>query len=269
MVLLGCFGVGCGSMVWLDEMGHLNLRGTMQGICTSKGKILSDLKFCALVCGGNDCLLLNEDGEVYAFGDNTYGYLGVSEKLVKKPMKVEGIPRIVFMENYERGYFLLDELGGVWVCGHVADVIGLEHNQYKFKKLSDLPPMITIAAMSHQNALFVDGNGLLWSSGRRVGFNLWTPEDIRYYGPIRVELELPIIQGVAVTTSGPFLLDTSQQLWHITNDEIINVSERDLLPPFKFIIAFSHSPFALDEEECGRICSCWIIKLIDDMMHWN
>jgi alpha-tubulin suppressor-like RCC1 family protein len=81
-----------------------------------------------LAAGFDHSLALTENGEIYAWGDNTYGQVGIdsAKGIVSGPQKIESLPKIVEMSAGFRHSMALDEDGGVWVWGNnIAGQLGI------------------------------------------------------------------------------------------------------------------------------------------------
>lgn len=64
--------------------------------------------------------IINEDDDVYVFGDNSYGQLGLGDYDNRhSPAKLENLPKIMSTATGDLFTLLLDFNGGVWICGKI------------------------------------------------------------------------------------------------------------------------------------------------------
>ena len=122
-----------------------------------KVKGVTKIKRVAASYGGH-CLALNSDGKVWAWGNNSYGQLGIGDKeTVLTPVVIDKLTQI---EDIAVGYnysAALDKEGNVWVWGN---------NQSSYpQKVKGLNNVIDISAgQSHMLALRNDGTVWIWGN---------------------------------------------------------------------------------------------------------
>jgi len=79
-----------------------------------------------IAAGGNHCLALDADGNVWAWGDNTYGQLGngtYNDSVY--PVKVTGLPEIIMIAAGQKHSIAIDKNGNLWVWGqNISGQIG-------------------------------------------------------------------------------------------------------------------------------------------------
>lgn len=96
--------------------------GSGRGVANISG--LSGIKFDKIFSGTTSMFATTEDGDLYAWGDNRYGQLGLGGRFNRTgPRKVEGLPgRVVQVDNGEEHTVVLLENGDVYTAG--ADTFG-------------------------------------------------------------------------------------------------------------------------------------------------
>ena len=106
-----------------------NAHGQLANYSTSGTSSRIDIpeKVSQLAAGFDHSLVLTENGTVYAWGDNTYGQVGINSAkgIVSGPQKVEGLPTIIEISAGFRHSMALDTYGNVWVWGNnIAGQLG-------------------------------------------------------------------------------------------------------------------------------------------------
>ncbi len=112
-------------------------------------------------------LLCNEAGEVYAWGDNAYGQLGIGSRANKEiPMLVEGLTDIIAVSAGDFHSLALSRSGDVYSWGR--NTFGQLGNGSSAAsavpvRVSGIPPAIMISAGgSHSIVLGLDGYAYAW-----------------------------------------------------------------------------------------------------------
>jgi len=86
------------------------------------GNLFDNKKITAISACENTSFALTEDGEIYSFGDNYYGELGIgeSERNVYKtsPVKIESLPKIKKISSFVTTFMALDYNNNVFVWGN-------------------------------------------------------------------------------------------------------------------------------------------------------
>ena len=149
---------------------------------------------------GNHTLLLDLEGELWAFGANSFGQLGVGSKdKVCVPTKVSwNGPKPVQVDGGLVHSLVLDEEGGVWEAGRSRAA----PYPTTFQLVTDLPPVSRVAA-GYCHSAAVDINGALW---------VWTnaQTDLQWASCTLTRVEgLPPVQKVVCGRN--FLLAEAQE----------------------------------------------------------
>ena len=147
------------------------------------------VQFC---CGFHHSLLLDEEGNVFGFGINSYGCLGISNTTENKSKvtKITGIPPIKTVACAGYSSYLIDIEGNVWSCGRNATGQlgnGRVENLYfpeKISTISDIVQLSTgsygyhVLAKNSQNEIFVVGDNTYGQLGTGDKKSILTPEQI-------------------------------------------------------------------------------------------
>ncbi len=90
--------------------------GTIKGL---PAQVTGLPKVVSIAVGNNHRLALTKDGEVWSWGDwNHYGQLGTGDTEPRtKPVKVEGLPKIVSIAAGVWHSMAVDAYGNIWVWG--------------------------------------------------------------------------------------------------------------------------------------------------------
>ncbi len=118
-------------------------------------------------CGLYHTVLLNEAGEVYVWGDNSFGQLGIGSASNKEiPVKVEGLEDIVMVSAGAYHTLALTRSGEVYAWGR--NTYGQVGNGTTMVcgspvKIADIPAMTAVSAGAfHSMALAADGTVYAW-----------------------------------------------------------------------------------------------------------
>ena len=125
-------------------------------------------------CGRNHMAIVNFDGRVLTFGENSYKQLGLPETYTDISYYIPMlVPNLHNIKKVECGiYFtsVLDEFGNVWFCGTINEEAGNEINYgYPTDGLSkiinpirlDINNVVDISA-GHRQLGILDANGEVW-----------------------------------------------------------------------------------------------------------
>ena len=135
---------------------------------------VQDLPPVAAVCGGSShTMYLDINGIVWGVGDNSYGQAGVSSPglILAGKTQVVNVPRI---KSFAAGLIhsvLLDENGGVWICGqNTFGQLGTgwtTRQKGTLHQVTNLPPIQSVRAGAYQTFL-IDTSGNVWATGRNA-----------------------------------------------------------------------------------------------------
>jgi len=81
------------------------------------------------LCGGDShSLLLSNDGELYSWGNNSFGQSGQGEDhLIKEPRKIDGLENIVDIGAWGNYSIAINETGDVYGFGELRDITGADN----------------------------------------------------------------------------------------------------------------------------------------------
>ena len=120
-------------------------------------------------------IFIESNGSVWVCGNNTHSQLGLvlpenADRNIKRVLKLNNIPPIIFACGGQYHTLLLDEEGKVWACGsNISNRLGVPDLSGKelecVSEILSLPSMQTVAAgLAFSVAL--DCNGGVWCAGQ-------------------------------------------------------------------------------------------------------
>ena len=183
------------------------------GIQDGSDTTVPEIKFTKIATGNTHTLALDTEGNVYSFGQNGYGQLGIQgiSTNIHYPTKIEGLENIVKIGAFEHISIALDKDGNVYVWGNgfgvtptklnfhskVIDIsrkLILSENGTVWKiddlngKISGLTNIVEIASgNSHNLALSADGKVYSW--GNNSYGQLGTGNTVTNYTPTLVDIK--------------------------------------------------------------------------------
>ena len=130
---------------------------------------------------GNHTILLSLEGDLWAFGYNSEGQLGLghnSERLEKVPWKG---PQPVQVDWGVFHSLVLDAEGGVWQAGTSR----FSTSPLTFERVPEVPPMALVAAgISHSAALDTEGGLWVWTCKDDLSWALSLPQRVEGLPPL-------------------------------------------------------------------------------------
>lgn len=125
-------------------------------------------------CGGFDhYLFLDKDGNVWGYGSNRFGQLGLPLDVggTQTMTKVENIPRMKFISAGRYSSIMIDEFGNTWGCGkNLNGKFGLDCN-LNSTVLQIIPeiPKMKLAFCEDEHAVYVDEYEQVYACGLNRG----------------------------------------------------------------------------------------------------
>lgn len=133
-------------------------------------------KIIAIGAGDSTVTVLNKQGEVYAWGSNIYGELGIESNNVIEiaPKKVEALSDIRYLSGGKNYNAVLNKQGEIFICGvnnHGELGIGTKTNENTYKKLEGINEIIDIDLRKY---LYYNGKKR-WNSLGKWRLFSWRP----------------------------------------------------------------------------------------------
>jgi len=151
-----------------NDYGQLGLGREPRALIPTLIPFDSTIRFQAVVAGEEYTLALDENGEVWGFGANENGQLGIgSEDRSDEIVKIPGLVNVISICAGYRHSIALDSFGNVWSWGYNADgQLGLGHQTTRSTptKIPNLYDIIQISSGCFHN-LALDVHGFVWSFG--------------------------------------------------------------------------------------------------------
>lgn len=160
----------------IDENGFLWSCGSNQSLqlgsgCGSRRETvtkhlekISEERFFMVSCGSRHVMALDENGFLWACGDNFNGQLGLGDKQNRYSLTKINEQRFISVSCGFSSTVALDENGFLWACGtnnYGQLGFGDNQNRYTLEKISNQRFVKMSRGTSHTAAL--DENGFLWS----------------------------------------------------------------------------------------------------------
>lgn len=150
-----------------------NSHGQLANYSTSGFSSEIDLpeQIVQVAAGFDHTLALGESGAIYAWGDNTYGQVGIdsAKGIVSGPQRVEGLPQIKEISAGFRHSLALDENGNLWVWGNnIAGQLGTgDRSDLRRPTPVELPDKAVGIAAGHRFSLVTLENGKVYGWGAK------------------------------------------------------------------------------------------------------
>ncbi|MEI7027393.1 hypothetical protein WBG83_17025 [Paenibacillus sp. y28] len=150
-----------------------NAHGQLANFSTSGTTSTIDIpeKVSQVAAGFDHSLALTAEGAVYAWGDNTYGQVGINSAkgVVSGPQKLSSLPLITAVAAGFRHSMALDEGGRVWVWGNnIAGQLGTgDRIDVRKPTLIDLPGKAVRISAGHRFSLVTLDNGKVYGWGAK------------------------------------------------------------------------------------------------------
>jgi alpha-tubulin suppressor-like RCC1 family protein len=136
-------------------------------------------KIVSLAAGGSHSLVLNEEGQVFSFGGNDRGQLGLGDtinRLLPELLSITGLRRVVAISAGHIHSLFLDIQGQVFGCGcHKSGQLGHKKNKIVPTLINlthlDSPKIIAISA-GYNHSLLLSAKGQVFSFGSNISGQL-------------------------------------------------------------------------------------------------
>lgn len=184
----------------------------------------NNIKFKAIAAGCWHSLILDEDGEVWSFGSDAYGQLGLgSIKTSRVPRKIElrdnkGLQKVKAIAAGKFYSLILDVDGNIWEWGqrpyndrggtpvqkniipariHISD----KGEEVRFKAI----------AAAYKHCLLLDENGFVWSFGSNQNQQLTSDKSVKSYECPTKDSSAPQIRAIFAISSASIYKDNDNR----------------------------------------------------------
>jgi alpha-tubulin suppressor-like RCC1 family protein len=145
----------------------------------------------------NSYFCITTDGELFVWGDNEDGALGLSSKYLNTPTKVEIPGKIIDVTTSGRYTLILDSTGNVYETGYIDQYYDKETKSwegiysFEFKKINDIKNITSISTRGESLALDINEKVYFWIGGytsqNQSPYINDTADIIKYFDGIKTE----------------------------------------------------------------------------------
>jgi alpha-tubulin suppressor-like RCC1 family protein len=179
-------------------------------------------RIIAISAGTNHSMILNSQGQVYGFGDNDYGQLGLGGVKERNIPTLIKMPDIIAISAGDGHSLFLTSKGLVIITGEALGLGEDRDNYYPF--LIDMPNKIVAIAAGLHHSLFLDFQGLVFGlinnedseliSDKEAPFLIKVPENHKIVD-ISVGQHSLLLEGdnIVVTPPDPADLNSQGQVY--------------------------------------------------------
>jgi alpha-tubulin suppressor-like RCC1 family protein len=251
---VGAFGI--------NNFGQLGLgdkqRRQKPGILLSLGQNIIDIAGCVYAT-----YALTKDGLVYAFGDNTQGYLGQGDTIARlTPILIPSLTNVsVISAGVVSGHFLTSD-GRMWsvgTCSYGDFGIGIDFADYYVPVMAIFPPNVFLTQISSggRHIIALTNESLVYSFGYNIGGQLGL-------GILNVSCSTPQsvpIANVASVGTGDltsYFFKKNGEVWSVGSNPLGELGLGDYISrstPQKVLI-----PTPMNFIAPGSACVAWNLK---------
>ena len=160
-----------------NDNGQLG-NGTTGGVSLSKVQVKSPdgngflENIIAVAAGNSFSMALDKDGNVYTWGYNGYGNLGLGDSSYRTlPVKVDGLSGIIKIKAGNMSAFAIDSNNQLWACGYngygnLGD--GTTGDKNRFVKVSAIDNVAEVAVSPENSTIALLLDGSVWGFGRNT-----------------------------------------------------------------------------------------------------
>lgn len=244
---------GSSHSLFLDITGNVWSCGNNEGgECGQKGEkfiihspaIITNLPpIKQIAAGRSHSLLLDKNGQVWAFGNNENGQLGVGDKTNRTgPEKLPLMQTIQAVSAGGSHSLFLTTTNKVLVCGdNACGQLGLAANCKGIcspTQIQELPQIVSVAAGNY-HSLLLDIEGKIWGFGSNKSGALGHNKAINYYFPEKVEGVYPKMKQLAAGSENFSLFLTQHgSFWSCGTNQAgqIGIEEQYSFSPTQIIL---------------------------------
>jgi alpha-tubulin suppressor-like RCC1 family protein len=152
---------------------------------------LANEQILLISCGGNHTLALNKNGEVFAWGDNSYGQIGVKiDSYILIPLKVNGFKeKVKYISCGSAHPMALTKSGHVFIWGHIGIAIKNLENLMEPKLIEMNDVFICKISCGFAHSLMLSTDGDIYTIGFNNYGQLGIGDRKDKWSPIKLEIQ--------------------------------------------------------------------------------
>ena len=221
----------------------------------------------SMAAGMKHNLLLDVEGNVWAYGRNQVAQLGLGDKVFRmRPCKIGNLPEIEAIATGWGHSLFLDTTGAVWSAGiNVDGEAGVIAPRVK-TQLSEIPnlPRIRSIVAGHHHSLFLDTDNCVWSCGRNTAGELGYSDTQSGFVPSKIQT-LPEIDSISAGYFTSYFIDRSANVFvcgsntnygQLGTGDYMDVLSPTMVPSLKSIDQISGNCHTLFLNTEGEVFSC-------------
>jgi len=200
-------------------------------------KVPSATNVIAVAAGNAHSLYVTGDGQLWAFGYNAFGELGIGEYTFRgSPVKVPGATNVIAMAGGADHTLYVTADGQLWAMGlNIDGQLGLGYNNPIDRNTPRQVPgatnVIAVAAGS-EHSLYLTSDGQLWAFGRNNLGQLGLGNTTDQLSPVKVPGATNVI-AVAAGSCHSLYVTADGQLWTMGWNNFGQLGQGFSSPPYQ------------------------------------
>ena len=177
--------------------------------------VSEERKYVKVSAGENYSLAIDEEGNLWAWGDNSGGQLGDGTKETRtSPIQIKSGTKFKEISAGENYSLAIDEEGNLWTWGN--NTYGQLGDGTTVEKLSPIQikegTKFKEISAGRYHGLAIDEEGNLWAWGRNGSGQLGDGTKVERLNPIQINLDINI-KAIEATSNGSIVIDLNNTLW--------------------------------------------------------
>ena len=213
---LSSASIASGNSLLLSQNANLNVQAFTSSTTTSNLVTTQYNQAGQVSAGTRHSLALDNNGNVWAWGDNTYGELGNgTTNNSSTPLEVSGLPTVVAVAAGQDESFAVDSSGNVWAWGYNPNgQLGMSSTASSVTvptQVSSLTGIVAIASAGY-HTLALQTNGTVWAFGADSSGQVGNGTTASVVSS-PVQLSLQGIVALATGANHSLALDNTGRVW--------------------------------------------------------